>query len=153
MAVKVVGQRSPRWAFWDKMIIPCGDGEEYLARLRLVQTPWFGIFLHDIYEPDADRDPHNHPWPFISILLRGSYTERVYPLPGDMNPRMWRYFRTHKHRRFSAHRMGRKSAHRITHLRGKVKTLIFTGKRAPEGWGFFIDGVYFPWQDYERDHA
>jgi hypothetical protein len=141
---QVVGKRSPMWAFWSRMLINCQGGIPYLARLRLIQTPWFGIYLHDIYEPDGDRDCHNHPWTFISVVLRGSYTERVYPYP---DKKSYNYHTQH-HRRFSAHKMGRKEAHRITYASPRLKTLIFTGKRQ-SGWGFFIDGQYTRWQDYE----
>jgi hypothetical protein len=60
---------------------PVQGRADYLVRLRIVQTPWFGIYLHDIHEDDGDRDPHNHPWSFLSFVLRGYYTERVYPDP------------------------------------------------------------------------
>jgi hypothetical protein len=39
MAAKVRGQRSPRWALWQRMTIPCKDGTDYLVRLRIMQTP------------------------------------------------------------------------------------------------------------------
>ncbi len=58
--IKVVGKRSPRWAIWARMTIPCKDGLLYLTRLRVVATPWFGVYVHDIHEDDGDRDPHDH---------------------------------------------------------------------------------------------
>lgn len=128
------------------MLIPCENGDQYLARLRVIQTPWFGIYLHDIYHDDGDRDPHNHPWNFISIVLRGSYTERVHPEPAG---RMSQWYILKKHKRFSAHKMGQVAAHRIVYAAPGLKTLILTGRRA-SGWGFFCDGEYVPWQDYER---
>lgn len=152
MAVKLVrpGRPSPRWAFMERFEIPCEDGLVYLVRLRIVQTPWFGIYLHDIFEPDGDRDPHNHPWSFLSIILRGHYVERLYPLPGVAphwwGPREWR--------RFSIHRMGRDTAHRIVEAGPGLKTLILTGPRRAD-WGFFVAGEFVPWQRYveERDEA
>jgi hypothetical protein len=117
----------------------------YLARLRVVQTPWFGVYVHDIYEPDADRDPHNHPWSFVSIVLRGHYTERVFPEPLDeplVHQLKW-------HRRFSVHAMTRKSAHRITDAAPGLKTLILVGPRRAN-WGFFTPEGYKTWQEYEN---
>jgi hypothetical protein len=135
--------RSPMWALWRKMLIRCQSGVPYLFRLRIVQTPWFGIYLHDIYEPD-DGPPHNHPWSFVSIVLRGHYVERVYIDALD-----WPKLCVPKrHRRFSAHRMGRHEAHKIIEAAPGLKTLILVGKRGP-GWGFFEDGEYVPWQEYE----
>jgi hypothetical protein len=140
------GKQSPSWAFWNRFYIPCPNGEQYLARLRVFDTPWFGVYLHDIFEPDADRDPHNHPWPFISIVLRGSYEEQVHPEPNGR--RSW-FVKKH-HRRFSAHRMGTVSAHRITYAAPRLKTLIIRGKRTG-GWGFFTQGGYVPWQEYMNE--
>lgn len=144
MSIQTVsGSRSPRWALWARMVIPCENGLAYLARLRIIQTPWFGIYLHDIYEPDADRDPHNHPWSFISIVLRGHYTERLYEHPAPPTE-----YVEQTHRRFSAHRMGRRSAHRITEAAPGLKTLILVGPRR-SNWGFFTPSSFVPWQQYE----
>lgn len=154
---KVTGQRSPRWAVWKRMTIPCKDGTDYLVRLRILQTPWFGVYLHDIHEDDGDRDPHNHPWSFVSIVLRGWYMERLYPDPlGDRQE-----YDIRIHRRWSVHRMDRTSAHRIVLAGPKLKTLILVGPRKAT-WGFFRAGVvatptgmttrgtFVDWQDYER---
>jgi hypothetical protein len=127
------------------MTIPCQDGLVYLVRLRIIQTPWFGVYLHDIYEPDADREPHNHPWPFLSFILRGFYTERFYPQPyADLEE--WRD-RTWK--RFTWHRMDRDSAHRIVEAAPGLKTLIICGRRHASGWGFYTDDGYVPWHEHK----
>lgn len=141
---QVKGLRSPRWAFWKWTTIPCRDGLKYLVRLRLIQTPWFAIYLHDIYEPDGDRDPHNHPWSFISFVLRGSYTENLHPYPyvhPDINVRQQHW------KRFSIHRMTRETAHRITYAAPGLKTLILTGPRR-HSWGFFTENGFVHWKDY-----
>lgn len=141
---RVEGQRSPRWALWRTLTIPCENGLVYLVRLRIIQTPWFGIYLHDIHEPDADRDPHNHPWSFVSIVLRGDYIEYVFPEPlSDLSKPLVKL-----HRRFSMHRMGRTSAHRIVGCGPRLRTLILVGPRR-NNWGFFTENGYVPWQEYE----
>lgn len=51
----------------------------YLRRWYLSpRVRWlpFQIFLHNIRLDDS-RDFHDHPWPFISIILRGSYREFI----------------------------------------------------------------------------
>lgn len=142
----VQGQRSPRWAFMQRMTIPCENGLDYLTRLRLVQTPWFGVYLHDLYEPDGDRDPHDHPWNFTSIILRGYYTEVVYPAP-NVSLEIGRYTRTW--RMFSRHKMTTDMAHRIFFVAPKTKSLILVGKRS-RNWGFFTDNGWVSWQEYEE---
>lgn len=134
------------------MTIPCKDGTDYLVRLRVVQTPWFGVYLHDIHEDDGDRDPHNHPWAFLSVVLRGHYTERLYPEP----VRHRRHYELRTYRRFSVHRMGRDNAHRIVDAAPGLKTLIITGPRR-DTWGFFREtrfgwfGKFVEWSAYERE--
>jgi hypothetical protein len=62
----------------------------YLTRWRVLQPlidrlagEGKAIFLHHFQRSDAD-EPHNHPWPFVSIILRGGYYERT-PGPGWNN--------------------------------------------------------------------
>lgn len=144
----VQGKRSPMWAFMQRMTIPCPNGEIYLARIRLIQTPWFGILLHDIYEPDMDRDPHDHPWTFWSLVLRGGYKEMLWSYPNHLDS--WKY---RVHSRFSIHRMDTDKAHMITELFGPTRTLIFHGPRVRK-WGFWsrIPGTgetrWIHWKDY-----
>ena len=48
------------------------DGEEmlYLRRWYLFRCRWFSVRLHHIVLPDVDRWPHDHPWPFVAIVLQ-----------------------------------------------------------------------------------
>lgn len=152
----VLGRRSPRWALNSKMLIPCDDGEPYLFRRRLIQTPWFGVYLHDIYREDRDYDPHDHPWSFVSIILRGSYTERLHVMP-HVDLDAW-YEITWK--RWSWHTMDRATAHRIIEADPKLKTLVIVGRRRSRDWGFYTKpwGGWVHWQEYvvdkpNRDHT
>lgn len=153
--IAVLGKRSPMWALNGKMLIPCHDGSDYLFRRRLIATPWFGVYIHDIFREDKDYDPHDHPWTFRSWILRGSYTERYYPTPhvdlSNFEYRTWK--------RWSWHKMGRSSAHRIVEADPKLKTLVIVGKRKGN-WGFFTKpwGGWVAWEDYVagrpgRDHT
>jgi hypothetical protein len=132
------------WAFWRRTFIPCQDGLMYLVRLQIVRTPWFGVYMHDIYGADDDPHPHNHPWSFVSIILRGWYQEQLYPRAQIDREQ----FRVQTWRRFSVHRMTRDAAHRIIAAGGGCKTLIFVGPRRGT-WGFFDDNGFVPWGDYE----
>ena len=54
------------------------DGTKYLTRYALIDTPWFGIWIHRMHGPDPDTMPHDHPFSFLTIGLWGSYTEESY---------------------------------------------------------------------------
>jgi hypothetical protein len=141
-----MGQASPRWALLQPFDIYAkdGSGDVYLHRLRIVRTPWFAVYLHDLNLPDADRDPHDHPWAFGSLVLRGGYTERLFPYPhveGPVGPRVQRW------KRWSWHRMPTDQAHMIDAVEPRTKTLILAGRRR-RTWGFFTPDGWVPWTEY-----
>jgi hypothetical protein len=144
-----------RWNFMKWADIP--DARDikrvYLRRLRILQTPWFALYLHFIYMPDEDRDPHDHPFSFKSLIVRGGYTEQVWPtcdckigkhLLGreEISARTWK--------RGSIHRTSRNVAHMITTLKPGTITLVWAGAKKQE-WGFYPGGLFEPWQSYNRE--
>lgn len=139
MRIKYARANSPQWAVWKWVDVPSkmNPGQVYLRRLRIIQTPMVGIFVHWIYEPDIDRHPHDHPWSFCSLVLRGGYTEKIYRSLGGKP-----YQRQHK--TLSAHFMPIDRAHRITHLNGNVVTLIVTGRRL-RTWCFWTPSGLVEW--------
>lgn len=144
MSEKITGGRPGselRWAFLEAMDIGA-EGDPYLDRLRIVQTPWLGVYLHHIHRPDRDDDPHDHPWSFASLVLAGSYTELLWRDKASLRPALSR-----RHGRWSLHWVGRRSAHVITRVSGPLWTLVITGPRRGE-WGFWVDGELVPWREY-----
>ena len=63
-----------------KRIILDADDEPYLTRyyLFLKDRKWFpfNMFLHNFHKGDPD-DLHDHPWPYLTIILRGGYWEHT----------------------------------------------------------------------------
>jgi hypothetical protein len=100
------------------------------------------VYLHHIHRPDKDPDPHDHPWAFASLILHGSYIERVWPDKRDPGRRFMRLCE-----RFTVHRMGRRAAHMITTVEVPLWTLVITGPRRGE-WGFWPQGGFVPWREY-----
>lgn len=130
----VDGKRSPEWAFFSRLGIRNRSGEVYLRRLRIVSSPWFGVFLHRIYSPDEDRAEHDHPWDFWSFILCGWYQEHC---EGVYFKRVWCNFKRAE------------DQHRITWLsRRPVWTLVFHGRRR-RVWGFHTDRGWVAWDKYE----
>lgn len=78
-------QRRPWWRKLDLI----HDGRTFLRR-RGVDARLFGVLLHRIDAPDPGLDLHDHPWPFVSIVLRGGYTELVASIvPYRYEPGSW----------------------------------------------------------------
>ena len=119
------------------------DGEEmlYLRRWYLFRCKWFSIRLHHIVLPDVDHWPHDHPWPFVAIVLRGGYDE-VWDGPGHWKPRkIKRVVRINAHRATDVHRI-------VRFHRGDAGawTLFLTGRERRE-WGFTMPGGWMAWHE------
>lgn len=128
---RLAGNRSARWAFMERFEVPNLDRPEqtYLSRLRIVQTPWFALYLHRMDGPDSRPTLHDHPWNFLSVVLRGGYIERRLD-PRTMTVDEHRV--VHRWNRMCTH-----DAHAITSLlRLPTWTLLFVGVRR-RTWGYW----------------
>jgi len=71
------------WDFIEKRILGRNDimldGQLYMRRWRIIHTKWFGLRLHNIVSSDSDRALHDHPFDFISLILKGGYVEFTPP--------------------------------------------------------------------------
>ena len=125
------------------------DDTPYITRWRIFDSPWFGIFVHRMHRPDAQPVHHNHPWAFVSFILRGGYRESfIDPADGEVKVRQIRWF----------NRKGLADAHYIVALdRLPTWTLVFVG-RTRRKWGYVIPTTMFgqsagtrfvPWDESE----
>lgn len=133
MKRRLANNRSPRWAIWDRIEVPNLDhpAEIYLTRWRLIQTPWFGIYLHRMDGPDSRATLHDHPWNFRSIILHGGYVEQFAAEP------MLDRIETRFHRAGTVNRLRTRNAHFIAKLlRVPTWTLMFVGRRT-RTWGYW----------------
>lgn len=149
------------WSVMSKMILRKLDGDPYLTRWRIVQTPWFRIFIHRLDASDPGVDLHDHPWAFASFILKGGYDEEriktkhavAWAKFAEDNQRMYadHIDRGHVHfrQRFRLNVMRRDECHRISVLlREPTWTLVFAWGRKTE-WGFFLPTGYVPHFDYD----
>lgn len=136
---------SPNWAFLSRYDI-VHDGRLYLRRWRLFECPLFGIYFHKIYRPDRDRDLHDHPWPFVSFVLKGFYEEEL-PCPGN-NCGYGYHIHINYVRWFNKKKAT--DSHRIKAIQAKklpVWTLVLRGRRC-RVWGFHTKDGWVPWNEY-----
>ena len=113
------------------------EGKVHFKRWRILSTPWFNIYIHNILRSDEDAHPHDHPWHFLSFILWGGYTELWLGAYED-----WKYWTggygmnrdVRSPGSFVYHNA--KDFHKITLLKDSAWTLVFTfGKRRPS-WGY-----------------
>ena len=132
-----------RWAFNETFIIGKQDNP-MMKRWRLIQTPWFWIYVHFIYREDLDPVMHDHPWNFWRMVLRGGYIENYVTDPASRisHPQMILPFRP---LRFPVNH-----AHRIVMVKPRTVSLVLVGRRLRD-WGFWGPGEFYPprtWVDY-----
>lgn len=60
--------------FFKKKVITREDKKPYLIRYSLFSCRFFSVKIHKILLSDYDCH-HDHPWAFISLILRGGYVE------------------------------------------------------------------------------
>jgi hypothetical protein len=136
-----------------RQVIYGDKGEPYLIRWAL-NTRFGGVKLHHILRSDEDRDCHDHPWSFLSIILRGGYfehtphpnfersTQRRWYGPGSI---LWRPAP-------SIHRLELPEPTRSPLNVPEDNTawsLVFTGPKKRE-WGFHTVCGFIPWFRYQR---
>lgn len=131
-----VGQepRRRRWEGPTREVIR-GNGRlreaPMLTRYRLFKTPRGGLYVHHWHRPDADKDCHDHPWVFWSLILKGGYTEELRRPATNPSPLLM------VRQRFSLHRTSLSDAHRVRSLEPDTWTLLWVGRRQQD-WGFYL---------------
>lgn len=133
------GKRN-RWDLNSRFVIG-QPGNPMMERWRLLQTPRFGVYVHFIYREDLDPVPHDHPWQFWSLVLRGGYAEYLYPdarVSGENDLR--------EYGRWSFHRFPLASAHRILSVKPRTVTLVVVGRKC-RTWGFWSEGLFTDFRD------
>ena len=141
-------------------IIPNRFGGAYLQRWYLIpRNPVLNVYLHQFLSSDDDRALHDHPWWFVSLMLRGQYDEVT-----DRGVRRRRAgsiaFRRaeHRHRVVLLPMTGRqrnaagisdRALDQLWRSTGRLPeqpcwTLIITGRRG-RTWGFWCKRPIDPW--------
>lgn len=99
----------------------------YMIRWRL-ETPLGSLRLHHWLGPDDDRAFHDHPWWFITAVLRGGYVDHSPTGREHLHAGNVRY-------RPALHR------HTVVPDPGGAWTFVITGPKT-RAWGFWPDGKF-----------
>jgi hypothetical protein len=135
------------------------DGSVYMERYWLRpyilhdRSRW-AARIHHIATPDWDRDLHDHPWDFVSIVLRGGYVEAR---PLDQQVRDFSAADGGERCRYVFRGPGSvayrraKDRHRIVFVAPDTWTLLISGAKT-NSWGFHTFFGKVPWREYESAH-
>lgn len=119
------------------------QGVVHFQRYRLLQTPWFALYIHKIAQSDKDLDMHDHPWDFQSLILSGAYRESCsYPPDFD-----YIYLPAYYSGDVAKHKA--KDVHKITLITKQVWSLVFTSGRKRE-WGYLTPQGWVDHETYRR---
>lgn len=106
----------------------------YLRRWVIERSAVRSIYLHEILAPDPGHHMHNHPWEFTSTILSGGYVQTggVSFFPGMQN------------------QLDRHDYHSIVAVMPDTWTLVTTGPRMVQPWGFLVDGEHVPFTEHPQ---
>ncbi|GAC70798.1 hypothetical protein [Gordonia soli] len=141
-----------------------GTDNPYLRRWYLIpRNPVLNVYLHQFLRSDDDRALHDHPWPFVSLILSGEYDEiteqgTIHRGRGSIAFRRaeWRH-RVQLTEELTTGDLGNGGGPVVRLL--PCWTLIVTGRRSRE-WGFWCPARggfltraigpkrFVPWRDF-----
>lgn len=127
--------------FFYKRMIYRDDNTEYLYRINFFECNLFSLKLHKILASD-DQCQHDHPWSFISFILKNGYIEHT-PNGGS------------RYKAGSIIYRPAKWIHSLELLPGKpATTFVITFARIRK-WGFFTKtGEWIHWKLYKaKEHC
>jgi hypothetical protein len=174
------GENEKWFQFNKRIVIYREDGIPYLIRRTLFSFgSWFSIKYHQILVSD-EACMHDHPWSFLTIILKGGYYEWTpqkqkdsgeyinsqFSITGENENRYWHKPGSIMYRPANwEHRLELKESEQLWHVDrndGNIflteipphtiiaHTLVFTGKVVRD-WGFITKNGWIFWKDYNRD--
>lgn len=151
--------------FFQKKVIERNAGIPYLIRWNLFgigeDSRWFSIKVHKILVSD-DECLHDHPWWFVSLILKGQYTEYRFADAGEYierarkgtgiykyDTKTWNYTIGNVYRAGNILIRPANWAHRLE-VTKPVWTLVFTFKKIRK-WGFYTTKGWKHWLAYDKN--
>lgn len=150
-----------KWLSGEPHQIIGGTERPYMLRWYILpRNPVINVYLHKFMRSDDDRALHDHPWWFVSLMLKGEYTE-VTDTGSKSRTAGSFAFRPAEWRHRVALLVDLDAARDVLTDTSNLPpylpelpcwTLIVTGRRS-RGWGFWcrnkpVEEQFVPWQDF-----
>ena len=118
-----------------------GNESPYMLRWFLLpRNGRFNIYLHKFLRDDEDRALHDHPWWFISIMVKGGYVETTPEGVKTRSAPSIAYRPATARHRVALHKNEDGSAK-------PCWTIVITGRKARE-WGFWCPKGFVHWEKF-----
>lgn len=131
-----------------------GDGTGWVSWrrpiARLMQHLGIAVRVHEILRSDTGRDPHDHPWPYVTVVLRGGYIEHTYDERGEWIDEKWHGPGSILFRRAKSLHMLELLKHDFDGTIEEPATTLFITGRYAQGWGFMTKAGKVPHKEYLR---
>ena len=122
-------------------------GELHFKRWKLFSLKKYNVYLHAIYKADEDLYLHNHPWDYTSIILYGTFVEKVR---SNNLGEIVKYRYNHLH--FGSV-VKRKSNifHKIVRLESEVVYSLFITTKNHDTWGYDVDNKFVDSETFRKN--
>ena len=136
-----------RWGRY-RIIMDRVDNQPYLERyyVFLRDREWFpfNIFVHKFLKSDTE-DVHDHPWPFLTVILRGGYWEWTpqFDAQGRKVSEIARWYGPGSIRWASADQY-----HRVELDPDVTCWTLFMPGIKQRDWGFLVRNKWVQWEQY-----
>lgn len=116
--------------------------DPYMLRWFVIpKNRLINVYVHKFVRSDEDRALHDHPWWFLSLLLKGQYVEHSLLGPLTRTPWTWAYRQARWRHRVALTPDGNGGER-------PCWTLIITGPKS-RPWGFWCpDELFVPWRQW-----
>lgn len=137
----LAGYMERYWLVPYSAVITCPEGQTdgtgpvsgFRPIARLLQAFDIAVRVHHILRSDLGRDPHDHPWPYLTVILKGGYNELRYDADGKLHSAKW-------HGPGSILWRPAKSLHKLVVREGETAWTLFITGRKEQTWGFKPQG-------------
>jgi len=118
-----------------------GLGSPLMIRYVLFRCAAFGIYVHHFLRSDYDRALHDHPWPYVALILKGGYWEEHDQTLDGAKTRVW----------YGPRRVLVRQAewrHRVILPDGQTSWSVVLVGRRQRRWGFWLPTGWCWWRQH-----
>jgi len=137
-----LGKYMQRWWLLPPAVKP--EHPEFRSIRNQVRRLRRNARLHLIMRADQEPYPHNHPWEFRTLVLRGWYVEELLLKDGTVTRNVVWAGQSYKRTPDQFHRI-------VAVAPGGVLTLVLHRTKKPTSWwGFLVNGKCIHWRIFQE---
>lgn len=121
----------------------------YLRRWFLYENKNGSLYLHRIVRSDDDKDPHTHPWSFISLILWSGYFDLAYKIEHGLHGHKYLSCTIEQTKMFRIYRRDATHLHKAMLFKPSWSLVWVNTYDKENEWGFVLsNGTLVPYREY-----